>query len=150
MSTQAVHELIYVSAAVAPMHEQELASLLLKARANNKRLAVSGILVHHEGSFLQVLEGDPTVVESLFAQIGRDKRHHRTLVLRRGSSAQRTFGDWSMGFVETNPRIIESLPGFNDFFRRGLQLTQVSSDPGRVKQLIDAFREGRFRQHVRV
>ena len=74
MPTQAVHELIYVSAAVTPMDQQELAALLLKARANNKRLDVSGILVHHEGSFLQVLEGDPTVVEPLFARIQRDKR----------------------------------------------------------------------------
>jgi len=150
MPTQAVHELIYVSAVVAPMSEHELAALLLKARANNKRLGVSGILVHHEGSFLQVLEGDPAVVEPLFARIGRDKRHHRTLVMRRGLIAQRTFGDWSMGFVEADPRVVESLPGFNDFFRRGLQLTQISSEPGRVRQLIEAFRDGRFRQYVGV
>ncbi|HWA74429.1 MAG TPA: BLUF domain-containing protein [Polyangiaceae bacterium] len=150
MPTQAVHELIYVSAAVTPMDQQELAALLLKARANNKRLDVSGILVHHEGSFLQVLEGDPTVVEPLFARIQRDKRHQRTLVLQRGLSPQRSFGDWSMGFVEADPRLIKTLPGFNDFFRRGFRLTQISSDPGRVKQLLDAFREGRFHQHVRV
>jgi len=150
MSTQTVHELVYISAAVAPMSEQELAALLLKARANNKRLGVSGILVHHEGSFLQVLEGDPAVVEPLFARIERDKRHHRTVVMRRGPIAQRTFGDWSMGFVESDPRLTESLPGFNDFFRRGLQRSQISTEAGPVKQLIDAFRDGRFRQYVRV
>jgi len=148
MSTDPVHELIYVSAATPPMNRQDLGTLLLTARANNKRLGVSGILVYHEGSFLQALEGDPTVVELLFARIQRDQRHHRTSILSRRGVPQRTFGDWSMGFVAPDPRLSEALPGFNDFFRRGFELAKLSDDSGRAKKLLLAFGEGRFRQHV--
>lgn len=148
MSSPAVHQLIYVSAATARFTRQALSDLLLVARTNNTRLGVSGLLVHHEGSFLQVLEGEPTLVEPLFGRIERDKRHHRTLVLSRQLVPKHSFSDWSMGFVEADPRVINALPGFTDFFRAGFQLHSGSEPSGRAQQLLSAFRDGRFRQHV--
>jgi len=150
MSSPAVHQLIYVSAATTPFNREALSGLLLVARTNNMRLAVSGLLVHHEGSFLQVLEGDPAVVEPLFGRVQRDKRHHRVLVLSRQLVAEQAFGGWSMGFVETDPRVIQALPGFTDFFRADFRLESGWDRPGRMQQLLSAFRDGRFRQHVAV
>jgi hypothetical protein len=141
-------QLIYVSAATAPFSEQELASLLLRARANNQRLNVSGLLIHHAGSFFQVLEGGPDTVDTLYERIVLDKRHTRVLTLVRGLIPQRAFGDWSMGFVEGGRGQLKDLPGFNDFFRRGFDLARASDGASRAKDLALAFRSGRFRQLV--
>lgn len=148
MDQAQTHQLIYASAATTLFSDAELVTLLTKARANNKQTSVSGILVHHEGSFLQVLEGNRDVVETLFARISLDPRHHRVLVLLRQAIASPNFGDWSMGFVEGKRAPVGQLPGFNDFFRRGFEWTKLSDNPGRVKALILSFREGRFRQFV--
>lgn len=130
------------------MSNAELASLLLIARSKNAQLGVGGILVHQGGSFIQALEGESGVVESLFARIERDERHHRVLVLARESLAQREFGDWSMGFVDGVSEAASALPGFNDFFRRGFDLTQLASSATRARGLLSAFRDGRFRRFV--
>jgi hypothetical protein len=141
-------QLIYVSAATVPFTVQDLGGLLLRARANNQRLEVSGLLIHHDGSFFQVLEGDPAKVDSLYERIAKDKRHTRVVVLSRGPVAQRAFGEWSMGFVPGTHALLNDLPGFNDFFRRGFDLAHAVDGASRAKDLAFAFRTGRFRQLV--
>jgi len=143
-----VHQLIYVSAASVQFGEVDLASLLFKARENNRRLGVSGLLIHHSGSFFQVLEGNQAVVETLFERIGRDRRHERVLVLRRGAVASAAFGDWSMGFVAGERPDFQRIPGFNDFFRQGLRNANLVEVGAQAATLALAFRAGRFRQLV--
>ena len=87
---------------------------------------------------------------ALFERIAKDPRHHRMLVLSRKSVPAAAFGDWSMGFVEGSQRGLAAVVGFNDFFRKGFDLAQISASPGRAKELALAFREGRFRQFVDV
>ncbi|MCA9738410.1 MAG: BLUF domain-containing protein, partial [Gemmatimonadetes bacterium] len=72
-------------------------TLLEGARATNTRLGVTGLLLFHEGSFIQVLEGPPDVVEALYARIETDPRHGGALVLSRGLVEERSFGEWRMG-----------------------------------------------------
>ena len=57
------------------------------------------MLLYHEGSFLQVLEGDGPVLDDLFATIGADRRHHRVVALLKREIDERHFGDWRMGFA---------------------------------------------------
>jgi Sensors of blue-light using FAD len=141
-------QLIYASAATSPFTEQELGSLLVRARANNQRLGVSGLLVHHAGSFFQVLEGSPDAVQALYDRIALDKRHTRVLPLARGLVSQRAFGDWSMGFVTGAHPQLKALPGFNDFLRHGFELGEVVDGESRARKLAFAFRSGRYRQLV--
>lgn len=53
-----------------------------------------------------------------------------------------------MGFVEASDPSLAAVPGFNDFFRRGFDLTRLSETPSRAKELVVAFGNGRFRQFV--
>jgi hypothetical protein len=140
-------QLIYVSAATVPFTERELASLLLRARFKNQRLGVSGLLIHHAGSFFQVIEGNPDTVQTLYDRIALDKRHARILPLVRGLVPQRAFGEWSMGFVAAHPQLKE-LAGFNDFLQRGFDLADADDGASRARDLALAFRSGRFRQLV--
>lgn len=141
-----VHQLLYASAATSPMLPADLSALLAKARSNNQRLGLTGILVHHSGSFFQVLEGEHAVVERLFERIRADARHDRVIILSSEQVPTRSFGEWTMGFVEMANERLARTPGYNDLFRRGLEPAQVK--PGRVRDMVLAFRDGRFRQYV--
>ena len=61
-----MHQVVYASAAVEAFSEVQLVQLLARARTNNERLGVTGLLLYDEGSFLQVLEGDAKVIELLY------------------------------------------------------------------------------------
>lgn len=140
----ALIQLIYSSAAVKPLSEVELSRILLAARRNNSALGISGMLVYHDGSFLQVLEGEEKGVETLFERIGKDARHCRVMTLLRRSIDAPQFKDWSMGFLDIKG-IAGALPGYSDFLRS-------RSDPARAgsmaAEVLAQFGEGKFRNSV--
>jgi len=141
-----VHQVIYSSAATVPFSEADLTTLLLRARQNNARLQVSGLLLHHEGSFLQVIEGDEATLDTLFSVISRDKRHDRIVKLLSREVPERHFAEWKMGFVSMSA-LAHSLPGFSDFLRhRGTPNANAEA----AARVVSAFRDGRFRSHVKV
>jgi len=71
----AMIQLVYVSSAVKPFTDQELLGLLEKARENNQKLGITGMLLYKNGDFMQALEGDEQVVLSLADHIAKDLRH---------------------------------------------------------------------------
>lgn len=96
-----MHQIVYTSTASEDFSSADLKRLLLGARTRNKALGVSGMLVFHDGTFLQALEGEKRAVNEIFASIRSDQRHRDIDVLHRGPGFdQRVFGDWSMGFAD--------------------------------------------------
>ena len=137
-------QVVYSSAAAEPFSEARLTELLARARTNNERLGVSGMLLYHEGSFLQVLEGEAAVLAALFGVISADKRHHRVVALLKRKVDARHFGDWRMGFVSTK-HLPAHLPGYSDYLRlRGDPVAGANA----ALQLMAGFREGRLRSFV--
>lgn len=94
--------LIYTSRQAQPFPPADLKKLLMNARLRNREVAVTGMLVYHDGMFLQALEGEEADVLGIYARIGKDPRHHELQVLHRNSSLgkRRMFGEWSMGFAD--------------------------------------------------
>jgi hypothetical protein len=138
-------QIIYSSAAVVPFSELELQRLLLQARENNTRLGVTGMLLYQEGSFLQVVEGEGPLLETLFQRIAADKRHQRVITLLRREVEARHFGDWAMGFVSPE-HLTQQLPGYSDYLRlRGQPQTGATA----AERVLSSFREGRFRNFVK-
>jgi len=70
-----VHQLIYTSRAIAEFSDTVLLEILGKAQTNNEHLKLSGFLVFHRGSFMQLLEGNENEVLAMYARIQRDSRH---------------------------------------------------------------------------
>ena len=140
-----VYQVIYSSAAAVPFSENDLATLLLRARGNNERLGVTGLLLYHEGSFLQALEGDEAVLESLFSVISKDKRHERVVKLLGREVENRHFDGWKMGFVSMSS-VLKALPAFSDYLRHRGEPDAKADAAARV---LSAFRDGRFRNHVK-
>ncbi len=138
--------LIYTSAATYSFSRKELTDLLVVARRRNIELNVSGMLLYSEGSFFQVLEGEPDTVDNLFSRITGDERHQKVTVIIREPIARRAFGDWTMGYADISPREADTILGVNDFFSKGESFARLS--PGRAKKLLAAFMHGRWRSRL--
>jgi hypothetical protein len=142
--------LVYVSSAAEPFSQNELLELLTKARAKNQRLDVTGMLLYKDGNFMQVLEGEETVVRELFACIERDPRHVGTIVLleeivpeQDGNSPERIFPDWSMGFRNFADPDINNYPGANKFMNVALNDDRYVKNPNACWDLLNIFRNTR-------
>ncbi len=91
----------YVSSATRVLSEPALEHLLMDARAFNAGVGVTGVLLHHDGSFFQYLEGHAAGVEQAYARICGSRRHHGLFEMFRGPIARSHFPEWLMGFAET-------------------------------------------------
>jgi acylphosphatase len=140
----ALQQIIYTSAAVKDLNEVMLARILLSARKRNASLGITGMLLYDDGSFLQVLEGDKSKVESLLERIAEDPRHCRVMVLLERSIDSRQFQDWSMGFVDMKG-IASALPGYSDFLRHRNDAAQAGSV---AANMLAQFCEGQLRNLV--
>jgi Sensors of blue-light using FAD len=145
MQIQSLEHIIYASVAAQDFGAPQLAELLQKARTANERLGLTGMLLHtdSDGSFFQVLEGEPSAIDQLLQKLNLDKRHSNLTLIIREPIAERAFAGWTMGFASVSPEKLRKIPGLNDFFRAGSCFTEL--DSGRAKKLLAAFAEGRWR-----
>lgn len=90
----------YLSTAASPPSPAELESLIAVSQRNNAAEGITGLLCHHDGSFLQFLEGEDAAIERVYARITADRRHHSLLKLYRQHGKDRLFGDWTMAVVK--------------------------------------------------
>ena len=98
MTALPLHRILYISTARQPMTQPDIAALLAQARVNNSRAGVTGLLLVGGRRFLQALEGTREAVETIYARIRADDRHHAVVTLADQPIAQPSFANWSMGF----------------------------------------------------
>ena len=79
-----MHQIVYTSSARQEFSAADLKKLLVAARMRNKAVGVTGMLVFHDGAFLQAIEGEKRAVSEIFARIQNDPRHGDLVVLHRG------------------------------------------------------------------
>lgn len=132
--------LCYVSTQSRPMHGSDLVDVLETARVVNSERDITGLLLHKDDSFLQVLEGNEEDVREVFERIERDERHCRIKVLFEGPLEQREFSDFRMGFVELDGVDVRSLPGFSDFLVNDSEPRQFLEELTRAKRFLLLFR----------
>jgi Sensors of blue-light using FAD len=132
--------LIFASSATHLMTRSELLDLLAKARSNNTRLALTGMLLYKDGNFLQVLEGEEAVVRASYAKISCDLRHKDAKILLQGTLAERQFPDWSMGFYDLDAVDLRTVPGYSEFMNTPLTSTIFGEKPSRAQLLLSIFK----------
>jgi hypothetical protein len=137
-----IYKLAYLSSGVRTFSQEELMELLRKARANNARLGITGILLYFDGNFLQVLEGDAAAVTDLYNKIAQDVRHRGVFQLFAETADTRDFPDWSMGFRRLDKTAgAAELEGFNRLMEQPSilpeELDRLSSQ---VRAFIETFR----------
>jgi hypothetical protein len=114
-AADALYRLSYASTQTGPLSALDLISLLKQARQSNKQQNITGVLLHRDDSFLQVIEGEKQAVLNLFEVIKKDPRHKRVEVLSEDPIEEREFSDWQMGFLELDDVDVRLLPGFSNF-----------------------------------
>jgi hypothetical protein len=136
----------YCSAASYRFSREGILELLDLARRNNARDGITGVLLYVDESFFQVLEGERTLIEALYAKIERDQRHCEMTKLIEKPIASRTFAGWSMGYAALTREELAALPGMNDFFKDGSSFDALPQ--GLARKLLEAFKDGQWRRRL--
>ncbi len=116
----ALHEIVYMSLACDAMSPTQLAALMDRARAHNQAAGITGMMIYHEREFMQLLEGERSVIEALFDKIADDPRHQQVYRLWDAPIATRNFDDWTMGFVSVDDSSLQRHTGFTSLKDEGL------------------------------
>ncbi|MCA9313231.1 BLUF domain-containing protein, partial [Candidatus Saccharibacteria bacterium] len=92
----------YISNSVDLWNKNQLDTLFLFAKTQNVFQNITGLLLYNEGTFLQVLEGEKDMVDSLLSKIKLDKRHNQLTVMMDRSIKHRLFKNFQTGLVSSN------------------------------------------------
>jgi hypothetical protein len=135
-----VLSIVYTSSARTPFSDGDLAMLLMNSRANNRRLGLTGMLLHRQGHFLQVLEGPENAVIDRFTVIAADRRHTDLRTLIEEPIVSRAFPDWTMGYHASVDTAAGDLPGYNDFFDASADRAALPVASGLARQVLESLR----------
>lgn len=132
-----IYQLFYTSEATSVEAAQSVIEQLPHFRSNNKKLGLTGILLHVEranGSlFIQILEGSEEAVKGIVEVIRKDNRHENFDILHQEFWIERQFENWSMGLKS----VTEKTKGKADFeFERA---TEVISENNSFRLAIEAI-----------
>lgn len=107
-----MYYLVYLSSASLLYTEDDLRNILTVSRKNNAQADITGMLLYHDGSIIQVLEGEKRKVVNLYNRIQLDTRHSGVIKLIDGENANRHFQNWSMGFKSLSYEDWKNISGF--------------------------------------
>lgn len=103
-----LERLLYASTATGRTDSlMNMATILAESDRNNARDGLTGALAAHGGQYLQVVEGQPEVLDGLLRRLESDPRHKDIRLIDRVPIAQRRFGTWTMA----NARITPAMAG---------------------------------------
>jgi hypothetical protein len=113
---------LYVSRAVGPQTTTVTASILSTAQAHNRQNGIGGVLCQGKGLYLQVLEGERSAVNRLYARIVADSRHKDVEMLHLEEVSERRYAEWSMAHVnlaDDDPMVQMNHPEFDPYSAPG-------------------------------
>ena len=116
--TQLLTRLVYISRAVGPQTTTVTTQILETARAFNKSYNLTGVLCQGKGLYVQVLEGERSIVNSLYRRIVADNRHEHIEIVSFTDISSRQFGAWSMALVSLSvddPMVTMKHPEFDPY-----------------------------------
>lgn len=93
-----MQRLIYTSTAKSLMDERDLSQILRSARSSNSKNDITGLLVYHDGCFMQILEGPEAAVQRCYQRIQLDQRHRDCTLLAKDTVVSRMFSTWWMSY----------------------------------------------------
>ena len=133
------YRLIYESQSAEAMTDDELRMIAMFSALWNRQHGIAGLLLHHNGRILQVLEGPQDAVKLLFKKISRDQRHHSIELLYSNPCREPVFDDWSMGY-----RPMENDKDIDVFFelsKENLNTIAERTSSGIVKETLRHFQD---------
>ncbi|MDF1748999.1 MAG: BLUF domain-containing protein [Alphaproteobacteria bacterium] len=139
-----VRRLVYFSRSLTGPSDEDISAILETSRHRNKQEGVTGLLLHLQGVFAQVLEGPPKTISAVLDRIKRDPRHNQLTILTDETVSHSVFTDWSMAYVDTdvsNLLKIAGLSGVEDAME-----AFANSTPNAAPPVVDQVLNGLSRQ----
>jgi hypothetical protein len=130
----------YVSRAAEAMTQESLLSLLQQCLANNEASGVTGMLLYGNNTFIQVLEGEEAVLDTVIDKIQKDPRHSKIHFLYRKPIEQRQYADWSMGFKRVSAQGLSAIAGLPGFGANDFNFDYLIENEAVVETLMEHFR----------
>ena len=93
-------QMLYISTAVGPVTTAVTGTILRSAQAHNAANGITGVLCQGQGIYVQVLEGERSQIDALYARIVLDKRHHNVTLRQQTDISQRRYGKWAMAHID--------------------------------------------------
>lgn len=128
-------QLVYTSTATGTINTGEFEDILHVARTKNAEKGITGMLMFHEKTFYQCLEGDENVINELYTKIAIDDRHFNVHLIGKIEIEKRSFSDWEMGFVNMHSEEL-STQGFNDVNK---SIDSIESTPKSLVKFMEHF-----------
>ena len=136
-----MYHLVYTSEATQPIEREALFDLLRESRERNRQNGISGLLLHKNDQFIQVLEGEESLVKALYDRIRNDRRHKNVTAILEGSLPEREFSDWSMGFREVYEPDLLGLYRDDKPLGKSLNIERFREDPEAALHLLRFIRD---------
>ena len=117
--------MLYISTAVGPITTAVTGTILRSAQLHNPANDITGVLCQGQwkshGVYLQVLEGERSQVDALYARILQDKRHQDIVLLEQEDVARRRYGKWTMAHIDLG-HADPAKPAFDPYAATGEQI----------------------------
>lgn len=98
----AMGQLVYVSEAVNPVTDAVLTQIGKTGQANNTPLGITGLLIHLQNKYVQILEGELFTIVDRFDHLRHDPRHKDVAIVMIEPAASRMFKDKSLAILSLN------------------------------------------------
>jgi hypothetical protein len=95
-----LHAIAYVSNSLIGASIERLERIFSESRRLNLENGITGVLLHHDGSFMQHFEGSRQDVLSTYDRIVRSPLHVGIVELMNEPISIRSFGLWTMGHAQ--------------------------------------------------
>ncbi len=123
-----MYYLIYTSTAKPTVDEVELYDILATSIRNNRKLDVTGLLIYHSGTFIQMLEGSRENVLQIYEAIKQDPRHFNVEQLISDVTDKRHFGEWHMALEVVHKKTFEEIPAYQHLEQSSAFLMGMNHD----------------------
>lgn len=104
-----IFQLTYRSEAFPWITIEDIHDILAVSRTFNSSQDITGCLIYTSKFFVQLLEGDKTLVEKLYTGIEKDKRHFDVNLITTKAVQERSFSKWAMAYLNPKGEISHNL-----------------------------------------
>ena len=143
-----MHMLCYTSHYTGSDITSDLKKIMATSKKNNLTDEITGVLFYHNGSFIQVIEGEKNHLIKLMNKIQKDSRHNKVSILIDKEINKRYLSHWNMDSFNISDKEqldLEELEKVRDAFEQNI-LPQPDALIQIFKLLIE---KGAFRQRMK-
>ena len=132
-----IYCLVFTSVATRKISDEDLKGLLDKSRQYNLALNITGMLLYLDPYFMQILEGDESIIDEKFKKISNDEMHHKVSLIYKQPIKERSFSKWTMGFNKIGIQYFEGAENLIDIYNNDA----FKKHPNEVIELLEMFKD---------